>query len=210
MSSGWLVNRRPLPRPFIRVTALHPETKVRKKVKQTRKIIISMALLMLTLTVAAQQRGKATYYSKRATGMRMSDGSIHHHDSLVCAHRKYPFGTRLKVTNLSNGKQVIVRVADRGPFGRGRIIDLSYSAARKLGMLSQGVAMVKVEVYNAPSKYPYKRDDKIDLPEIDYEVTEPDGALLGKDKQDKQKKLRQQAKASQRKAKGMDGKRKRH
>ena len=127
----------------------------------------------------AQQRGKASYYSKRATGMRMSDGTRHHHDSLVCAHRRHPFGTRLKVTNLANGKQVIVRVADRGPFGRGRIIDLSYSAAKRLGMLSQGVVMVKVEVYHAPSKFPFRVKDKPELPEIDYEVTDPDVKLMG-------------------------------
>lgn len=65
--------------------------------------------------VLAQQRGKATYYSRKANGVRMSDGTRYHSDSLVCAHRKYPFGSLLKVTNPSNGKHVVVRVADRGP-----------------------------------------------------------------------------------------------
>lgn len=97
-------------------------------------------------TAYAQQRGKATYYSKRATGARTSDGSRLHHDSLTCAHRTYPFGTMLKVTNLSNGKSVVVKVTDRGPFTRGRIIDLSYRAAREIGMLSTGVAMVELQV----------------------------------------------------------------
>lgn len=96
--------------------------------------------------VAAQQRGKATYYSKRATGARTSDGSRLHHDSLTCAHRTHPFGTRLKVTNMKNGKSVIVKVNDRGPYRRGRIIDLSYRAAQELEMVRSGVAMVEIEV----------------------------------------------------------------
>ena len=93
-----------------------------------------------------QQTGKASFYSKRATGARTSNGEKLHHDSLTCAHKTHPFGTLLKVTNPSNGKEVVVRVTDRGPFKRGRIIDLSWGAAKELGMLSQGVAMVKVEV----------------------------------------------------------------
>ena len=90
------------------------------------------------------QRGKATYYSKRATGARTSSGERLHHDSLTCAHRTYPFGTKLQVTNLQNGRSVVVRVTDRGPFARGRIIDLSWRAAKELGILTQGVAMVEV------------------------------------------------------------------
>ena len=113
-------------------------------------IMLCMALLLLiflfSTTAHAQQRGKATYYSKRATGARTSDGSRLHHDSLTCAHRTYPFGTMVKVTNLSNGKSVIVKVTDRGPFSRGRIIDLSYRAAQEIGMLSAGVAMVELQV----------------------------------------------------------------
>lgn len=113
-------------------------------------IMLCMALLLLiffvSTTAHAQQRGKATYYSKRATGARTSDGSRLHHDSLTCAHRTYPFGTMVKVTNLSNGKSVVVKVTDRGPFSRGRIIDLSYRAAQEIGMLSAGVAMVELQV----------------------------------------------------------------
>lgn len=113
-------------------------------------IMLCIALLLhvflFSTTAHAQQRGKATYYSKRATGARTSDGSRLHHDSLTCAHRTYPFGTMVKVTNLSNGKSVVVKVTDRGPFSRGRIIDLSYRAAQEIGMLSAGVAMVELQV----------------------------------------------------------------
>lgn len=89
---------------------------------------------------------------------------------MTCAHRTYPFGTMLRVTNERNGKSVIVRVTDRGPHGRGRIIDLSYRAASELGIIAQGVAVVKVERVNT-SRVPYKLE-KESLPELDFEVTE--------------------------------------
>jgi rare lipoprotein A len=91
------------------------------------------------------QTGIASYYAKRATGSRTASGDRLHHDSLTCAHRTYPFGTLLKVTNPANSRVVIVRVNDRGPFVRGRIIDLSWGAARELGILAQGVARVTVQ-----------------------------------------------------------------
>ena len=119
---------------------------------------------------AQTQRGKASFYSKRATGARTSSGERLHHDSLTCAHRTYPFGTLLRVTNERNGKEAGVRVTDRGPHGKGRIIDLSHAAARQLGIISQGVAMVKVEPVNKPV-VPYRPEPDA-LPEIDFEITE--------------------------------------
>jgi rare lipoprotein A len=92
------------------------------------------------------QKGIASYYGKRATGRLTSSGERLHHDSLTCAHRTHPFGTRLRVTNPANDSVVVVRVNDRGPFGRGRIVDLSWEAARLLGILRQGIAPVVVEV----------------------------------------------------------------
>lgn len=133
-------------------------------------ISVILATISLALVCAQTQTGKASFYSKRATGSRTSSGERLHHDSLTCAHRTHPFGTLLRVTNERNGKQVIVRVTDRGPHGRGRIIDLSYRAAKELGILAQGVAMVKVERVHT-SKVPYKPDPE-SLPEIDFEVTE--------------------------------------
>ncbi len=103
------------------------------------------------------QHGKASYYSKRATGARSASGQRIHHDSLTCAHRYYPFGTKLKVTNLRNGKSAIVEVIDRGPFGRGRIIDLSWEAAKEIGMIAQGVATVKVEMTGKPGSLQARR-----------------------------------------------------
>lgn len=131
-----------------------------------------MSLCSFTLLPAQTQRGKATFYSKRSTGARTASGARLHHDSLTCAHRTYPFGTLLKVTNLNNGKSVVVKVTDRGPFARGRIIDLSWRAAQELDILSKGVSTVKVEVYNGAEGIPYRRNDGVDLPEIDFEITE--------------------------------------
>lgn len=136
---------------------------------------------------AQTQKGKASFYSKRATGARTSSGERLHHDSLTCAHRTYPFGTLLKVTNERNGKWVVVRVTDRGPHSRGRIIDLSHAAAKRIGIINQGVATVKVERYH-DSNIPYRLDEK-DLPEIDFEVTEytlPENGVLHFPKKGKQ------------------------
>ena len=96
------------------------------------------------ISLHAQQRGKASFYSRQATGARTSSGERLHHRDFTCAHRTHPFGTLLKVKNLSHGKEVLVRVNDRGPFGRGRIVDLSWGAAKALGMLSQGVVDVEI------------------------------------------------------------------
>lgn len=127
-----------------------------------------------TLHAQGPQRGKASYYSKRATGARTSSGERLHHDSLTCAHRTYPFGTKLKVTDPSTGKWVVVRVTDRGPFGRGRIIDLSWRAARELGILSRGVAAVVVEPWNV-TMVPFRPTDKEEIPELDFETTDDAG-----------------------------------
>ena len=122
------------------------------------------------LCANAQQRGKASYYSKRATGARTSSGILLHNDSLVCAHRTHPFGTKLLVRNLTNDKEVIVTVVDRGPYKKGRIIDLTYAAAEQLGMITKGVVAVEVSVY--PDKCaPYALDPET-LPEIDLEEHE--------------------------------------
>lgn len=94
------------------------------------------------------QTGIASYYAKSWTGRKTASGELLHHDSLTCAHRKYPFGTKLRVTNPKNGKVVIVRVTDRGPYSKGRIIDLSWGAAKALDMLSKGIIRVEVEKYD--------------------------------------------------------------
>lgn len=109
-----------------------------------RYVLFVAFTIMGFISLHAQQRGKASFYSRQATGARTSSGERLHHNDFTCAHRTHPFGTKLRVKNLNNGKEVVVRVNDRGPFGRGRIVDLSWGAAKALGMLSQGVVAVEV------------------------------------------------------------------
>lgn len=97
--------------------------------------------------INAQDRGKATFYGSRFNNKKTASGIIYRKDSMVCAHRVHPFGTLLRVRNPKNNKEVIVKVIDRGPFGKNRIIDLSYAAAKELEIISHGVAAVEVEVY---------------------------------------------------------------
>lgn len=131
--------------------------------------------IILVPMQAQTRRGKASYYSKRATGSRTASGSRVHHDSLTCAHRSYPFGTLLRVRNLSNGREVVVKVTDRGPYARGRIIDLSYGAAAALGMLAQGTAMVEVKRLRNIS-VPWRDDEpeevETGLPAFDFDITQ--------------------------------------
>lgn len=111
----------------------------------------------------------ASYYSNRLHGRRMSDGTRYHRDSLTCAHKRYPLGTMLKVTNPKNGRSVVVKVTDR--CSSRRIIDLSYAAAKQIGIISSGVAMVKVEKYTAEQGVPFRVNDIVDVPELDFEMT---------------------------------------
>ena len=121
---------------------------------------------------AQTQSGKASYYAKSWTGRRTSNGERLHHDSMTCAHKTLPFGTLLKVTNLLNGKQVVVRVTDRGPYVRGRVVDLSWGAAKAIGMLSQGIAPVSVERVTT-STIPFKpEEDDPDVPKFEFELAD--------------------------------------
>lgn len=97
---------------------------------------------------APERRGEvglASFYGLRHKGRRTASGARYDPAALTCAHRTEPFGTRLQVTDLETGRRVVVTVTDRGPFVRGRVIDLSLAAARQLGMVERGVARVRVE-----------------------------------------------------------------
>jgi len=136
-------------------------------------ILLIGAFLFVGLSFAQKRQvGKATYYGKRAHGMRTSSGERYHRDSLTCAHRTYPFGTILKVHDLNTNKEVYVRVTDRGPFRKGTVIDLSYAAAKELNMLNRGVSNVEITMANKVH-IPYKADSNIDIPQL--EVKSPDG-----------------------------------
>jgi rare lipoprotein A len=95
--------------------------------------------------------GIASWYGIPYDGRPAADGEIYHMEELVAAHRTLPFGTILRVTNLSNNKSVDVRIIDRGPFVDGRIIDLSKGAARKIAMIGPGTARVRLNLISAPA-----------------------------------------------------------
>ena len=143
--------------------------------KKTMLTILATALCMLPCS-AQQQKGKASFYSRRLDGSKTASGERLYNDSLVCAHRTHPFGTLLLVVNPANGREVVVRVIDRGPYGRGRIIDLSQRAAKELGILQKGIAHVLVEPYY-DTVSPLKPDDD-ELPEINTAVVLPDSSIV--------------------------------
>lgn len=89
--------------------------------------------------------GKASYYANQFHGKKTANGETFDMNELTAAHPSLPFGTRVRVTNLRNGRDVIVRINDRGPFVKGRIIDLSAEAAKEIGLFRAGTAQVRVE-----------------------------------------------------------------
>jgi len=95
----------------------------------------------------------ASWYGADFHGRPTSSGEIFNMYSMTCAHRTYPFGTKLKVTNAANKKTIECIVNDRGPFVRGRDIDLSYAAAREIGVIGRGTAEVLIEVSGRDSSY---------------------------------------------------------
>ncbi len=94
---------------------------------------------------AFTQEGKASYYANFHQNKKTANGELYKHDLKTAAHRSLPFGTKVKVTNVANGKSVVVKVNDRGPYSKGRIIDLSKSAFTSIGSLASGVLNVAIE-----------------------------------------------------------------
>lgn len=93
--------------------------------------------------------GLASWYGQRHQGHATASGEIYDTSKLTAAHRTLPFGTRLRVTNVENGRSVVVRVNDRGPWVKDRVLDVSMAAARALGMVGDGVARVEIVVLGA-------------------------------------------------------------
>ena len=143
-----------------------------------RLYFVSFLFLMSTIGFA-QNSVKASFYHKKFEGRMTSNGTRYRSDSLTCAHKTLPFGTRLKVVNPENNNFVIVKVTDRGPFIKGREIDLSYAAADRLDIVNKGVAQVEFTTlrelkFTPPiqfdkqgmflvEKEPHEISDKLDL-----------------------------------------------
>jgi len=96
----------------------------------------------------------ASWYGKELHGRRTSSGQRFDMHDFTCAHRTYPFGTKLKITNIANGKTVECVVNDRGPTSRKREIDLSYAAAKKIGIVGKGYAKVRIEYSGEGHSFP--------------------------------------------------------
>lgn len=108
-----------------------------------RKLCIIVAAAILAAAPAAANEVVASYYYH---GHTTANGEAYNPDGLTAAHKTLPFGTKVKVTNPLNGKSIIVRINDRGPFTKGREIDLSRGAAKAIGIINQGVARIIMEV----------------------------------------------------------------
>lgn len=121
--------------------------------REKKYLYILCSIFLLTSCAGMQyfpsgdvQTGIASWYGSEFHGKVTSNNEIYNMYALTAAHQNLPFGTYVEVTNLNNGNSIVVRINDRGPFVKGRIIDLSYAAAKKLGMSESGVAPVKIRV----------------------------------------------------------------
>ncbi len=121
-------------------------------------LLVGLPLLMAFSAplIAAQPgqvlTGVASYYHDSLHGNKTASGKIYNKNQLSAAHKSLPLGTRVRVTEPGSGRSVILEVNDRGPFIKGRIIDLSRRAATELGMIKKGLAKVKVEVLSLPGR----------------------------------------------------------
>lgn len=112
-------------------------------------MIIGVVLLLLAqqhVYSQTSETGKASYYNDKFEGRKTASGEIFKQAKMTAAHRTLPFNTRIKVTNLSNNKSVVVKINDRGPFVKDRILDLSKAAATKLDYIDKGVTKINWEV----------------------------------------------------------------
>ena len=103
---------------------------------------------VLSTAATAQSVGHASFYGKELAGRKTASGERFNPGGMTAAHRSLAFGTQLKLTNISNGRTAIVRINDRGPFVRGRVLDVSFGAAQALGFVGRGTASLRIEPLN--------------------------------------------------------------
>ena len=114
------------------------------------------------------EKGQASWYGRKFHGRKTSNGETYNMHAMTAAHKTLPMNTWVRVENLENGKKVTVRINDRGPFVAGRIIDLSYKAARRLGMVGPGTARVKVTALGKATAYSQKGHAPVNFKPVDY------------------------------------------
>jgi rare lipoprotein A len=132
---------------------------------------------IFSLSFGQIQTGKASFYADKFEGTPTASCEKYRHSKLTAAHKTLPFGTRVRITNLTNNESVEVVINDRGPYVENRIVDLSKSAAEKLGFVNQGLADIKLEVVDAgdgKTSDPIKTIDHVEVEEkefYDFEIT---------------------------------------
>ena len=146
-------------RPFILpcLSSLHPSLHPSFK----NSFLVLVLAICLTSCVGSSpgfgergytEEGKASYYSPKLQGRTMANGQPYRRGKLTAAHKKLPFGTKVKITNLQTNKSVKVKITDRGPFVKGRIVDLSEAAAKRIDSKKAGVVPVRVKVIRSAAK----------------------------------------------------------
>ena len=135
---------------FIKVVGYKRGENILKKIVTFLTLLVT---LLFTTNVMAKTkvnqhstRGEASYYAGFHHGKKTASGERFNMHSLTAAHRTLPLGSKIKVTNLNNGKEVVVRVNDRGPYARGRVLDVSLGAAKKLDMIKTGTVKVSIQI----------------------------------------------------------------
>lgn len=129
-----------------------------KKFDALTKLIFFAFLITGTLAcsssrfIVAEEDGVASWYGPGFHGKKTANGERFNQNDYTCAHRTLPFNTKIRVINKDNGKAIVVRVNDRGPYAKDRIIDLSKAAAKKIGMLDNGTARVKLQIFGTNSQ----------------------------------------------------------
>ncbi len=114
--------------------------------------VAQQQLAATSQTAQTTADGLASWYGPGFAGRRTANGEVFDPSQLTAAHKTLSFGTQVRVTNLENGMNVVVRINDRGPFKPGRVIDLSRAAAERIGMIGSGVAPVRLELFEAESQ----------------------------------------------------------
>lgn len=146
-----------------------------------KQFIILSSLLWAVFSpgkLYAQESGIASFYDNYFNGKKMAGGGLFDNTKMTCAHKTLPFGTMLKVTNLANDKSVIVKVTDRGPYVKGRVLDLTLAAAKALGFVSNGTARVMYEVIREDKSEPV---DSIQFQNSQFITISPPDTAIQKD-----------------------------
>jgi rare lipoprotein A len=142
--------------------------------KKLLQVLFLLFSLVGTHAIKAQEVGLASFYHAYFNGKKTASGELYNDKKFTCAHKTLPLGTLIKVTNLDNDKSVVVRVNDRGPYVRTRILDLSLSAAKQLGYVSNGTARVSYEIVSSDNESAPQDSTKYSEPDKFYQITPTD------------------------------------